>query len=59
MGDPVVPIQVRSDPDNRELIFDVGTHLTQVMLEGDGYRGAERKEYMERRFRSGEAEFAS
>ena len=58
-GDPVLPIQERSDRDDRELIFDVGTYLTQVMLEGDGYRGAERKDFMERCFRCGASEFAS
>ena len=59
VGDPVLLIQERSDRDDRELIFDVGTDLIQVMLEGDGHRGAEHKDFMERRFRSGEAEFAS
>ena len=57
--DPVLTIQERSDRDDRELFFDVSTHLTEVILKGDGYRGAERQEFVARRFRSGEEAFVS
>ncbi len=57
--DTVLRIPERSsEPEDRKLLFDVGTRLTEVMLEGDAYRGIERQEFVEGRFRDVEAQFA-
>ena len=37
---------------------DADAHLTEVMLEGDAYRGMERREFVARRFKDAEADLA-
>lgn len=55
--DTVLRIPKRADRDDRQLLFDVGTRLTEALLEGDAYRGQERQDFVERRFKDVEVEF--
>ena len=56
--DTVLRIPKRGDRDDRQLLFDVGTRLTEALLEGDAYGGQERQDFVERRFKDVELEFA-
>jgi len=56
--DTVLRIPKHEDRDDRQLLFDVGTRLTEALLEGDAYRGQERQDFVERRFKDVQAEFA-
>ena len=57
--DTVLRVPKRTDRDDRALLQETCARLSAALFEGDAYRGAERQQFVVRRFKEVEAELAA